>query len=210
MSLQSGQFILKGKYRVEREIGHGAFGQVYLVTHIELRMLRAVKLLRADAPGVGSTQFNDYRQRFRLEYQLAARIEHSNLIKMYEFVEENGVLYAVMEFVPNGSLSDYLKTNGSLSVTLALKILRDCASGLEALHEQLDAVHRDVKPSNILLDKDLNAKISDLGLAQIGGGHMSMRSELGSMAPPHPGTPNYTSPEHTNGSAPLTPSADII
>ena len=72
MSLQPGQHILDGKYRIEELIGMGAFGEVYRVTHLQLNIPRAIKVLRADAPGVGSTVFADYRKRFQLEFQIAA------------------------------------------------------------------------------------------------------------------------------------------
>lgn len=208
MTIQPGDLILDGKYRIETLVGQGAYAQVYRAMHVELGVPRAIKVLRADAPGLGSTAFNDYWRRYRLEFQLAARLEHPNVIKVYDLTEEGGVLYAVLEYAPGGSVADLLKAHRPLPVEQVVRILLDCAAGLEALHEQLNAVHRDVKPSNILLAADGRAKIADLGLAQVGSGEFSGRPELGSAAGAHPGTPDYRSPEH-NSWEPLAPTSDV-
>lgn len=205
--LESGTLILNNKYRIEELVGEGAFAQVYRATHLELNVARAIKVLRVDAPGVGSTAFNDYRERYRQEFRIAARLDHPNVIKVYDLIEEQGALYAVLEFAPNGSVKDLLAKHGALPIDRAVQILLDCAAGLDALHEKLGVIHRDIKPSNILLDADGHAKIADLGLAQVGGGQSSMRSELGSAAGNHPGTQLYRSPEH-NTWEPLAPTSD--
>ncbi|MCL5952608.1 MAG: bifunctional serine/threonine-protein kinase/ABC transporter substrate-binding protein [Chloroflexi bacterium] len=208
MTLQPGDLILNGKYRIEALIGRGAFAQVYSARHLGLNVLRAIKVLRADAPGVGSTVYKDYRERYKTEFQIAAQIDDPHVIKVHDLVEESEALYAVLEYAPGGSVADLLKKSAPLPIERALEILLDCAAGLEALHEKLIVIHRDVKPSNILLDKEGTAKIADLGLAQVGGGQSSMRSELGSVAGMHPGTPDYRSPEH-NSWEPLSPTSDV-
>ena len=193
MKLNPGDIILNGKYRVERLLGEGAFAQVYLAHHLELDVARAVKVLSRDAPGVGSTQFGDYHARFRLEAQLGARLDNPHVIKVYDFEAQEDALYLVMEYASGGSLASLLK-QGPLSLDDFLRLALGAAAGLGAIHEQLEIVHRDVKPSNILLGAQGRAKIGDLGLAQVEGG-MSRRSMLGSEAAPHPGTPLYMSPE---------------
>lgn len=206
--LQPGTLILNGKYRIEELVGKGAFAEVYRATHLDLKVARAIKVLRVDAPGVGSTTFNDYRARYKTEFQIAAQIDHPNVIKVYDFAEEQDVMYAVLEYAPGGSVKDLLARQGALPIDHAIQILSDCAAGLDALHEKLGVIHRDVKPANILLDAEGRAKIADLGLAQVSGGQSSMRSELGSTVGMHPGTPNYRSPEH-NSWEPLTPTSDV-
>ena len=205
--LETGQFILNGKYRVLEFLGQGAFAQVYRVRHLELKVDRAVKVVSRDTPGVGSTVLDDFRARFRLEAQLGARLDHPNVIRIHDFEEAEGRLYLVMEYAPGGSLPGQLREQGPLPVADAVRLTLEAAAGLEALHG-LGAVHRDVKPSNILLDGQGHAKLADLGLAQLPGGP-SRRSMAGSLAPGHPGTPEYMSPEQESTSGYLTPSSDV-
>lgn len=194
MRLEPRELILTGKYRVERALGRGAFAEVYVARHVALGVERAVKVLAREAPGVGSTVFDDYQARFEVEAQLGARIDHPNVIKIYDFEGEEDARYLVMEHAPAGSLADVLKRDGPLAMDEFVRIAEDTAAGLGAIHQELQIVHRDIKPSNILLTEDGHAKIGDLGLAQVEGG-MSQRSMLGSEAVPHPGTPLYMSPE---------------
>ena len=202
--------ILLNKYRIEKLIGEGAFAEVYLATHIELNVPRALKILRKEAPGVGSTEFEDFQERFKLEVQLGARINHPNVVQVHDFEREGDTLILVMEYCPGGSLTERIRlgneTNNLIPIDEVVKIGIETASGLGAIHA-LDAVHRDLKPSNILFDKNQRAKVADLGLAQIPGGP-SMRSKLSQPAP-HPGTPGYMSPEQDKSSAYLSPASDV-
>jgi len=203
--------ILLDKYHLEATIGEGAFAQVYRATHLKLKGLRALKVLRRDAPGIGSTEFGDYRQRFELEAQLGERIDHPNVIRVYDFEQDEDQLILVMEYAPGGSLADRLeraRQKGELiSVDEAVRIAVDVAQGLSTLHA-LEAVHRDLKPSNILFDAQGRAKLADLGLAQVPGG-FSKRSQMGSQAVSHPGTPAYMSPEQERSKDYLKPASDV-
>jgi len=207
MTFQSGDLILNDRYRIEAQIGEGAYGTVYRAVHADLGVTRAIKVLRHDAPGVGTADFDAYRRRFQLEFQVVARLDHPNVLKVHDFVEENGVLYAVLEYAPGGSLADLLQARGPLPPLDVTRLLLDAARGLDALHEH-GVVHRDVKPSNILVDARGRAKIGDLGLAQVRGSDLSQRSMLGSAAGVHPGTSYYRSPEHESY-APLMPTSDV-
>ncbi len=209
----NGDLILGDKYRVERCLGRGGFAEVYLVTHVALNAPRAVKVLHRKAPGVGSTDMRIYRERFTLEAQLGARIDHPHVVRVYDFVEEEGeALYLIMEYMPGGSLYERLEAvregkRPPLSVEEVVRLGIDVARGLAALHER-QIVHRDLKPSNILFDAAGRAKVADLGLAQIPGGP-SMRSQV-SAPEPHPGTPAYMSPEQMDTYGYLTPASDVF
>jgi serine/threonine-protein kinase len=206
-ALKPGGLILNGKYRVVEFLGQGAFAQVYRVHHLELKADRAVKVVSRATPGVGSTVLDDFRARFRQEAQLGARLDHPHVIRIYDFEEAESRLCLVMEYAAGGSLARRLRDTGLLPVPEAVRLTLEAAAGLEAMHG-LGAVHRDVKPSNLLLDVGGHIKLADLGLAQLPGG-LSQRSIAGSIAPSHPGTPEYMSPEQETTSAFLTASSDV-
>ncbi len=202
---------LLNRYRIERLLGQGTFAEVYLVTHLKLNAPYALKVLRKDAPGLGSTEFGDYRQRFELEAQFGVMLKNQNIIQAHDLEEdaETETLYLRMTYAPGGNLAEKLaayKQRGELMpVEEAVQITLEVAQGLAALHE-MDAVHRDVKPSNILFDEKGKALLADLGLAQIPGG-ASQRSTF-SRGKPQPGTPDYMSPEQGSSYASLTPASD--
>ena len=202
--------ILLDKYRIEEQIGKGAFGEVYRVTHLKLNTARALKVLRKDAPGLGSTEYGEYQDRFKLEAQLGAKLNHPNLIQVHDFEMDGEDLLLVMEYAAGGNLSkhiDQLKQGGNpIPLETALALAQEVAEGLAKLHE-LDVVHRDLKPSNILFDEKGHAKVADFGLAQTTGSS-SMRSQLSNPLP-HPGTPPYMSPEQKNTTDYLTSSSDV-
>lgn len=198
------------QYRLDSLVGRGAFAEVYRATHLELKTIRAIKLLRRDAPGLGSRDFEECRERFRFEAQLGARIKHPNLLLVYDFFQEEDTLALVMEYAAGGTLGERIeqmqKKDSQLPFEQVLQWTVEIAGGLSALHA-LGAVHRDLKPSNILFDENDHAKVADLGLAQIPGGP-SQRSLL-SQPQPHPGTPGYMSPEQESSRQYLTPASDI-
>ncbi len=203
--------ILLNKYRIDALAGQGAFAHVYRATHLSLNAPRALKVLRRDAPGIGSTEYADYRARFQLEARLGAGLDHPHVIRVYDFEQDGDVLILVMEYAAGGSLAERIaaarEAGSFIPIDEAVRIAREAAAGLAALHA-LDVVHRDVKPSNLLFDAQGRVKVSDLGLAQIPHGP-SQRSLGGSLAVPHPGTPAYMSPEQQFTTAYLPPASDI-
>jgi len=214
MTFEPGQVILNGKYRIEALIGQGAFGEVYRVTHIGLSVARALKILRRDAPGIGSRDFNETQTRFQMEAQLGARLNtprpQPNLLLIYNFERLDDLLVLEMEYALGGSLAERLQSSREsgqpLPVNAALAIAMDVAAGLALLHAH-DIVHRDLKPANILFDEQGRAKLADLGLAQVPGGP-SLRSQI-SLPQPHPGTPAYMSPEQENSGSYLSAASDV-
>ena len=206
--------ILFEKYRVDALLGKGGFAEVYLVTHQHLRTLRALKVLTRSG-GVTTGALHQAAERFRLEARLGARFaEERHIVRVYDFEEDRqaGLLGLVMEYLPGGTLKKRLRKAREqglpgLAVDFVIRTAYHAALGLAALH-RAELVHRDIKPANILYDAKGNAKIADLGVAQIEHG-ITRRSELGDTAPRHPGTPEYMSPEQAAHVAYLSPSSDI-
>jgi serine/threonine protein kinase len=210
---QSNDIILNGKYKIEKQLGAGAFGEVLLAKHLELNHQRAIKVVSKEMPGLGSSLYDEAFNRFRQEAQIGAKLQSPHLIQVFDFEVAEERLHLVMEYAPKGSLEDKLKTTKKaqefLSEEVTLKIAREIALGLNDLHHQ-QIIHRDLKPSNILFTQQGVAKLADLGLAQVPGG-TSMRSRMGSLAEmsPHPGTPDYMSPEQQESFSALQPPSDI-
>lgn len=208
MLLEIGSSLFSGRYRVDALVGQGATSEVYCVTHLTLNHRYAAKVLRKGVDGNGSTIYDDYRERFRLEAQLGARVIHPNLVRVYDFVDQPEGLILLMDFALAGSLAerqDRLSSGVYPPLEEVVGTAIDVASALDAIHKK-DIVHRDLKPSNILLETDGHAKVADLGLAQVKGGP-SQRSRLSSPVP-HPGTPSYMSPEQASTTAYLSPASD--
>jgi tRNA A-37 threonylcarbamoyl transferase component Bud32 len=208
---QAGQIIL-GKYQIDRQVGEGSFGEVYLVTHLTLRSQRVIKILTARMPGVSASDFQQCRNRFQLEAQLGARLEDQHVVRVYDFGEENDLLALEMEYAAGGSLAAYCRSYRSqaqaIPVANIIQLLLQAADGLGAIHA-LGVIHRDLSPSNILLDKNGVAKIADLGLAYLRMADYSMREKKGDLAERHPGTPRYMSPEQETTTGALTPASDV-
>jgi serine/threonine-protein kinase len=183
-----------GQYEVQDFIGQGAMGLVYRAYHAQLQRTGAVKVLQGIAPDADSTA------RFRHEAQAIAQMRHPNIVNVYDFGEHDGTPYMIIEYVPGGSLANRL-SQGPLEPAASLKYLRGIASGLDYAHG-LGIVHRDVKPANVLLEKDDTPVLADFGLAKLLQG-----SSLKSMTGVTTGTPAYMAPEQVTGSK-VGPAAD--
>jgi serine/threonine-protein kinase len=183
-----------GQYEVQDFIGQGAMGLVYRAYHAQLQRTGAVKVLQGIAPDADSTA------RFRHEAQAIAQMRHPNIVNVYDFGEHDGTPYMIIEYVPGGSLANRL-SQGPLDPAVSLKYLRGIASGLDYAHG-LGIVHRDVKPANVLLEKDDSPVLADFGLAKLLQG-----SSLKSMTGVTTGTPAYMAPEQVTGSK-VGPAAD--
>jgi serine/threonine protein kinase len=177
-----------GHCTIQRKLGQGGMGAVYLAHHPGLNKAVAIKVLPGDLAGTP-----EFRERFVREARLAARLEHPNVVQVHDVGNEQGVHYISMQFVEGKSLDAVLKDRRKLSVGEALSITKRVASALAAA-AKLGIVHRDIKPHNILISKDGVVKVADFGLAKDEDANRSI-SEPGVVM----GTPYYMSPEQAKG-----------
>ena len=190
------------KYTVEKLLGRGGMGEVYLVRHNVLDSLFALKVLFPDA-AKRNRQFVD---RFIREAKLACKIRHPNLITVHDAGQnpDSGMYYIVMDYVPNGSVRDLLKREHRLYPRTALRIITQIAGALTAAYEH-HMVHRDIKPDNIMFASDGSAKLADLGIAK----STDEQDTTLTLAPTVFGTPSYMSPEQALDSRKVDSRADI-
>ena len=191
------------KYRIDQCIGEGGMGEVYLVTHVFLNIQRALKILRLDLTEDDPT----FRDRFVREARIAARFKHPNSIGVVDVESESdsGFLYLVMEYVNGQSLHQYLQ-NGPYPEKEMLRVCREVANVLDAAWREMQLVHRDIKPGNIMITVDGDVKLADLGIAKSSGSDMTLALTLaGTMI----GTPEYASPEQCRDSSHVDTRADI-
>src|SRR3954469_24692126 len=142
-------------YRIESELGRGGQGVVYLAEHIHLRRRVALKVL---PPEFAADQ--DFRDRFLREARLAASLEHPNILPIYDAGEADGVLFLVMRLVQGEDLAQVLLREGAMEPFRACEVLGKVAGALDEAHAK-GLVHRDVKPSNILLEAPDRVFLSD-------------------------------------------------
>ncbi|HEU5441866.1 MAG TPA: serine/threonine-protein kinase, partial [Ktedonobacterales bacterium] len=147
-----------GRYQLITLLGAGGMAEVYRGRDLSLGRDVAVKVLPATLAADP-----EYVERFRSEARRVARLRHPNIVPVYEFDEQDGLLYLVMPLVPE-SLRDRMQRDGLLPISDAIGIAIQVAGALEAAHAQ-GIVHRDVKPENVLLDADGHALLTDFGIA---------------------------------------------
>jgi CheY-like chemotaxis protein/tRNA A-37 threonylcarbamoyl transferase component Bud32 len=192
-----------GRIRVERLLGTGSMGNVFLGRHELLDLPVAVKLLRPEM-----LRSPEMRGRILREAQIAARVAHPNVVRLHEVGETaGGGFYLAYEYVDGGSLEDLLRRtpHHRLSVSEAVRITRCVAEGLGEVH-RAGVTHRDVKPENVLLTLDGKVKIGDLGLAKQAGG-----AGVQGLTDEHVvvGTPAYMAPEQARGQKDLDIRCDL-
>ena len=188
-----------GKFEILEELGRGSYGIVYKARDKALNRLVAIKVLHTNLVNDPS-----FLSRFKQEAQIAARLNHPNLVPVYDFNEADGNYFIVMGYMGGGSLKDLLNQQGPLSYERALKILEQIAEGLAYAHQH-EVIHRDLKPANILFDETGKARICDMGLAKLlhSDSTTSMSASSGLV-----GTPAYIAPEVWEDS-PATAAVDI-
>ena len=198
LTLQPGTHF--GKYKIERCLGIGGMGEVYLATHSFLGTSCAIKLLKKDV-----TVREEDKQRLLREARLTSSIHHQNLIAVLDadIDPDTGMLYIVMEYVDGISI-DQILDNGPMPEERVLQIIREVAEALQAA-EEMQLVHRDIKPANIMLSSKGKVKLADLGIAKAG----SDSTQTLTMDNAILGTPHYASPEQLKSSHKVDARADI-
>jgi serine/threonine protein kinase len=193
--------VVLDKYRLDEIVGNGAFAAVYRATHLLLRMPVAIKLLRP----VALRKMADLAQLLCEEARYAARIDHPNVVRVYDVTHTPAITYVVMEYVEGKNLSRIISERGALSPRSVVHLGLEVLAGLRAALDQ-GIIHRDVKPSNILVASTGHAKIVDLGLA-LPLSHRDPTARLPQLAVV--GTPGYMAPEQGVDPASVDFRADV-
>ncbi len=190
---------------LERLLGQGGMGAVYLAQQTRPSRYVAVKVLLPNL-AMNSEVYQEFLTRFRREADVIARLEHINIMPIYEYGEQEGLAYLVMPHLTGGSLRDVLSRRGALPLPEVLSYIEQAASALDYAHAQ-GVIHRDLKPANFLLHADGRLVLADFGIARIMEESNAAGATLtgtGTLL----GTPEYMAPEMARGE-PVDYRADI-
>ncbi|HLX81101.1 MAG TPA: protein kinase [Burkholderiales bacterium] len=179
-----------GRYDIERVLGEGAMGVVYEGKDTRLHRRVAIKTILKSA--LDSDSAREYSTRFKREAQAVARLNHPNIVQVFDFAEEGDVAYIVMEFVKGRELKTFFDAKERFDLKEAVHIMGELCEALHFAHEA-GIIHRDIKPANVMIDSQGRVKLTDFGVARITDLErtMSERTQAGAVI----GTPAYMSPE---------------
>ena len=195
--------VIRGRYRVERQLGEGGMGAVYLAEQLSIGRKVALKVLRGDF-----ARDDGFVARFRQEAKLVAVLNdthdpHVTLVHDFDQTED-GSLFIVMEWLEGRALNEVIQREGALRLPRAVRLATQIAHGLEAAH-RAGVIHRDIKPHNIMvLDANDNIKLMDFGIARLRDSSQTPLTRVGTMM----GTPAYMAPEQIEGQE-VTDKTDI-
>jgi len=195
MSLTIGENV--GAYRIVEQLGQGGMATVFKAYHASLDRYVAIKVLHP-----AFKEDPTFLARFQREARVVAKLEHPNIVPVYDYADHNGAPYLVMKFIEGETLKAQL-TRGAVNLSAGLHIIEAVGAGLAYAHRQ-GILHRDIKPSNVMMASDGNIYLADFGLARIalaGESTLSTDSMLG--------TPHYMSPEQAKGVKDLDAGTDI-
>ncbi|MGA2091194.1 MAG: serine/threonine-protein kinase, partial [Endomicrobiales bacterium] len=179
-----------GRYEIIKELGRGAMGTVYMGKDPKINRLVAIKTLRFDCD-IDEPSLKTIKQRFFHEAESAGRLNHPNIIKIFDAGEDHELSYIAMELLEGEDLKKYTDKNNLLPIKTVKEYIMSIADALDYAHK-LGVVHRDIKPANIMLLKDGSLRITDFGIAHI---TTTSKTQTGTVL----GTPNYMSPEQLSG-----------
>ncbi len=190
-----------GRYEIVRVLGSGAMGVVYEADDSKLHRRVAIKTIIKNAL-TDPELLADYSERFMREAQAVAKLNHPNIVAIYDFGEEGDVAYFVMEFIQGLELKKYLDSDAQYSQEKSLRLMIDLLDALDYAHAQ-GIVHRDIKPANIMIDQSGRLKLTDFGVVKV------LENKEGTQAGTMVGTPGYMSPEQILGTG-VSPRSDIF
>ncbi len=176
-----------GRYQIIEELGKGGMGKVYKALDTEIREKVALKLIKPEISVDKKTI-----ERFQNELKFARKISHRNVCRMYDLNKDAGSYFITMEFVSGEDLKSFIRRSGRLTISKGIDIAKQICEGLDEAH-RLGVIHRDLKPGNIMIDNDGNARIMDFGIAR------SIEGKGITGAGVMIGTPEYMSPEQVEG-----------
>jgi len=192
--------VFNDRYELHRKLARGGMSDVYLARDLLLDRPVAVKVLFPEY-----AKDPTFVERFRREAQAAANLNHPNIVAIYDWGQQSGTYFIVMEYVEGRSLSEIIRTDGPLHPRRAAEVTADIAAALGFAHRN-GVVHRDVKPGNIIISPSGQVKVADFGIAQAitGGADQSNLTQAGAVM----GTATYFSPEQAQGK-PVDPRSDL-
>jgi len=193
------QGVKLGRYKIESVLGVGGMGRVFLAKDVVLQRNVAVKVIRESFE---ESNVTEELQMFLREAQAVARLEHPNVVCVYDVVHEEGVVAVAMEYVPGGTLQDLLTKEKKLEIPEACRLVAEAAEGLANAHEN-GMIHRDIKPANLMLTEKKQCKVVDFGTI-----HVEEQEGLKMLEGKIVGTPYFTPPEVIRGDPPI-PQSDI-
>ena len=179
-----------GRYDIEAVLGKGAMGIVYAANDSRLQRKVAIKTILKSA--LDEATAKEYSMRFDREARAVARLNHPNIVQVYDFGEEGDVAYIVMEFIKGRELKDFFDAKERFDLKESVHIMCELCDALHFAHEA-GVVHRDVKPANVMIDSNGRVKLADFGVARITDAdrNASEKTQAGAII----GTPAYMSPE---------------
>src|SRR5258706_92849 len=186
--MQRLQRLVEGKYRVDRMVGKGGMGAVFLAHDLTLEREVAIKVLPPDI-----SMDEHIVKRFQQEAKTAAKLDHTNIIPIYRVESEGGLNYFVMKYIAGTSLEDVIDQKQQLAIDYIQRVLWEAACALGHAHQR-SVVHRDVKPANIMFDHDGRVMLTDFGISkalQAASGFTGTGMIIG--------TPHYMAPEQAKG-----------
>src|SRR5882724_1595860 len=183
-----------GRYNLERTLGKGAMGVVY--EGVDPRLGRRVAIKTILKSHLDEDTAKDYSMRFVREAQAVARLNHPNIVQVYDFGEEGEIAYLVMEFIKGKELKTFFDANERFDLKEAVRIMCELCDALDFAHNA-GIIHRDIKPANVMIDAQARTKLTDFGVARVQDSDKTSveRTQAGTMV----GTPAYMSPEQITG-----------